>query len=562
MARRPGLRSYPVVGYVAAAVLLAVLLPSGLNLPNSGPPTVAEYAPVPGTGQRAGNEGNLGTAGGNGLGSGGSGPGASAGSSTPGNGGPPVGPNNPLSPPNHYRCVRQADGVWHQTEDPLSPPCITFGPNDNGGPTGAPGVSADEIRVAVELPANSTTSQSARDWLDCNQSIDFSVDRIDEIECKAFQQFFNDRYFTYHRRVHVFGVHNLSPDDIVERLHPFAAVNPVGVFGTSFPAHQVMAISFDGGDRTADEANAPYMLSFWPDRQDEADLAASYICQRLGHRTAQTTDPALRKPRKYGYWSENQQLGAYDTAVIEALRSRCGIDVSHDVVYGVSNPQFAAKLEADGVTTVLVHVNTGTLPIITGFASKAAYFPEWVVPGAPDVPSIANNAYGRAADPTEWRQAIGITFDYRRDAERQQQWYRAYKEACPQCPDPDGRTAYSQQGAQLYDTFQLLFTGIQLGGPRLTAQTIDRGLHAIPETPSPTPYRPAAYLRPGNYSFIKDAMAIWWDPQGTTPDAGAPGCYRLVEAGRRHRAGEWPSGDRGVRGNARDPCQGDAIPGS
>jgi hypothetical protein len=180
------------------------------------------------------------------------------------------------------------------------------------------------------------------------------------------------------------------------------------------------------------------------------------------------------------------------------------------------------------------------------------------VPGSDKFQSILSNSHAHEENQTEWQQAVGITFDYRRDAEHTQWWYRAYREACPACSEPSASDG--SYAPEIYDTLQLLFTGIQLGGPRLTAQTIDRGLHAIPPTASPSPYRPAAYLVPGNWSYLKDAVGVWWDPRGQTPDAGAPGCYRLVAAGQRYRVGAWPSGDASVK--AAGPCQGDTIPGT
>jgi hypothetical protein len=549
-----------VLGYVVAAVALAVLLPSGLNLPNSGPPTVAEYAPVPGSGQHSGDEGQLGSANGNGLGAGtGTGTGAaSQGSQTSTS--QSVGTGRQLQPPNNYQCVKQNDGIWHQTEDPLSPPCITYGPADNGGPTGAPGVSRSEIRVLVQLQPNTATGPASNAYVDCNSAIT-SSDSVDDAECKAYTKFFNQRYFTYHRTVHVYGVHRLAPADAIERFHPFADVNGLGAVYSDYAAHGVLAVGFGGNSRAAYQQYAPYILSFWPDFEDAAALAASYVCRRLGHAKADlTVDPTLQKPRKYGYWADSDPPSNYDRALVAALNSTCGIDVSHDYVYGAAHPEFAAKLKGDGVTTVIAAFNFGTGASVTGIAAKAGYFPEWVIPGSDKFQSMLSNSHAHEEDPTEWRQAIGIGFDYRRDAEHAQYWYRAYRSVCPSCPEPtasDGSYA-----PEIYDALQLFFTGVQLGGPRLTAQTIDQGLHAIPPTSSPTPYRPAGYLVPGNYSFIKDAVGLWWDPQGRTPDASAPGCYRLVGGGRRYRAGEWPQGEAGIRGSSRDPCQGDTIPGT
>jgi hypothetical protein len=140
-------------------------------------------------------------------------------------------------------------------------------------------------------------------------------------------------------------------------------------------------------------------------------------------------------------------------------------------------------------------------------------------------------------------------------------WYRAYRQGCgASCPEP-AATGSGGGAPTEYDTLQLLFTAIQLGGPRLTAASIDRGLHAIPEEGSSNPYRPAAYFAPGNFTFVKDATAIWWDPSGQPPGENTAGCYRLVRNGNRYRAGEWPAGDADITGGTNDPCQGDTFNG-
>lgn len=119
----------------------------------------------------------------------------------------------------------------------------------------------------------------------------------------------------------------------------------------------------------------------------------------------------------------------------------------------------------------------------------------------------------------------------------------------------DGYAVYN-----LYDNLRMLFWGIQAAGPRLTVQNVDKGLHAIPPRGSPDPYKPAVYFAPGNYTFVKDATAIWWDPAGRAPGDGV-GCWRLSQGGARRRAGEWPVGDGDLFDLASSPCQGDLFKG-
>ena len=67
---------------------------------------------------------------------------------------------------------------------------------------------------------------------------------------------------------------------------------------------------------------------------------------------------------------------------------------------------------------------------------------------------------------------------------------------------------------------------------------------------------PACYYDPGDYTCVKDAAVMWWDPAGTAPTASGAGCWRMMEAGRRYLTGEWPAGNVTAQKNGGDPCNG------
>src|SRR5579885_94945 len=104
----------PLAALVVGVILAVVLLPSVLNLPQANPTEIAEYAPVPPNNQEAPPGGNLSSLG-------------LAGSSTlqesvsAGAEGPSQASYG--SVPQALRCV-MIGGEPHQTEDPLSPPCV------------------------------------------------------------------------------------------------------------------------------------------------------------------------------------------------------------------------------------------------------------------------------------------------------------------------------------------------------------------------------------------------------------------------------------------------------
>jgi hypothetical protein len=233
------------------------------------------------------------------------------------------------------------------------------------------------------------------------------------------------------------------------------------------------------------------------------------------------------------------------------VADRCGERVERAEVSNATNyPPVLAGFRSAGVTTVVIAASSGVAGTASHSAASQGWFPEWFIPGGAtsDIGADRTNS-GQLANQQEWRAAFGITFDYRRGAFSEQPWYRAYREACGECAEPRADLS------GLYDDFALLAYGIQAAGPKLSPPSFDRGLHAIPPKAADDPFRPAAYFAPGNYSFVKDAAEIWWDPAGISPGDSRPGCYRLVRDGVRSRAVDWTGDDADVFTGS-PACQG------
>ena len=177
------------------------------------------------------------------------------------------------------------------------------------------------------------------------------------------------------------------------------------------------------------------------------------------------------------------------------------------------------------------------------------YFPEIVVAGDQTMEGNLNSQ--RQTGQQFWSHAIAVTNLTALPGTTQQQCYLAYKEADPEAPDQDIFHA-----CILYrDPFQL-FVGIQVAGPRLRPESIDRGFRAIPKIASSDPQVPACYYEPDDYTCVKDAQVEWWDAAGQSQSANTPGCWRMAEAGRRYRARMWPDGnaDAQIDRTKPDPC--------
>ena len=549
---RSGLRRYPALAYLAGAAALSLLLPSGLNVLQSGPTTLAEYAPVPGEGEGSSDVGELAQASSAGVGSGrGEGPRAAeqATTSTSVIDAQAVEPGRLVRRPGTKRCVGDPP---RQTEDPLSPPCIAFFEGDNGGAT-TKGVSRDEVRVVVEMEKTSTDPLVGQ-LVDCLDP-PTEEDQFQDLLCKAYQVYFNERYQTYQRKVHLWSSHDVQPPEIDARLAPFAHLP----FTTKSPKLGLFTVGYRGLWRADYQNHSPLLWTHRPDAEDAGAIAASYVCSKLSDRPARYAgDPLLRgTTRKFGFWALNPKLDLAEESLLAALEAQCGIRPVR--VAGTTDHQAAARLKFEGVTTVIMGAHADSVAGITRRATASGFYPEWMVPGSNGLRGLTMNFYGRLADPTQWANAVGLTYDIRRGPLVEQHWYRAYREGCPDCKEPATNDRGVSVGAQAYESLAMLFYGIQSAGPRLTVENIDKGLHAIPQRPSPDPFTPAAYFAPGNYSFIKDAVAIWWDGAGTSEATAAAGCWILADGGQRHRANEWTAGDDDLR--RAGPCQGDAFPG-
>jgi hypothetical protein len=193
----------------------------------------------------------------------------------------------------------------------------------------------------------------------------------------------------------------------------------------------------------------------------------------------------------------------------------------------------------------------GTETRFSDSADAIKYYPEIVVAGNL---SNDNNFIGSVQNQNVWRNAWAMTYHVRINRLEDAPGYRAYKEG-----DPGGDNNAGVFARDDYQDNFMFFQAVQVAGPRLTPQSVDRGFHAIPPRVSKDPFSPALYFDAGDYTMMKDAMEQWWDPQGRAinPVGGAqvPGCWRVVDGGLRYTAGKWPPGNKAFQNRA-DPCTG------
>ena len=552
--------------FLALPVLFVVsimVLPSSLKNPQTQPTESAEYAPV--------TDGEPGPAGGNvssfGLGSSGF---RSA--------DPPI----PLSSsgsgtvlgktPSTKRCVGNPP---RQTEDPLSPPCVAYFSGSNFGATHR-GVTGDEVRVIQYLTTSgSTTSKGSETPPPPGTIVDLGKPPPDNEFTwvrliRLYQRYFNDHYQTYNRFVHFyvqFGTTNPRTPETrranaaegLKEVQPFAVINNDEEAYTDFMTAGGVE-TFVGTRQgvwqpeSAYSRTPGYLWSYLPSTEQRAQVVSSYLCKKVvPYPVSFGNELDLRKPRVFAITRSTDatrpHLVLYGKLIKQQVEACGGRVVEEQVTGGTpTGPQDIAdyaRYREKGVTTVIM-TDLHRLGR-TQAATTAQFYPEWMIAGNN---ALEQTAGGRTQDQEQWSRARAVTNYVRVNGLEQQHCLYAAREVDPSINAQDVQTF----GCDFYRDMQVLFTGIQGAGPRLSPSKLDQGFHAIPPIASTDPQVPACFYERGDYTCVKDAQTQWWDRAVVHPADKYTGCWRMMEGGRRYLAGTWPSGDVESQRNPSDPC--------
>ncbi|HEX9888215.1 MAG TPA: hypothetical protein VGA69_01955 [Nitriliruptorales bacterium] len=566
------------------------MLPSALNVPQSNPSQTLEFAPVPAEDDQppppAGNTASLG------LGSSSNAPGDALGT----DGGPPP----PLPPPPlpdgegatpvTKRCVGNPP---RQSEDPMAPPCVAHFEGDNFGATYR-GVTGEEIRVLFYLHGDRCEGATARGFecpvkgvvhdLDAPpQNDDHSSIRF----LRAYLNYFNARYQLYDRRAHGFVYYDTGSTEapataesrradaaeLSNTVQPFAVLPYAITFNVEFleaMAARDHLVFGTFGARPADFYRT-FPGRVWGNQgtiERQASLFSSYVCTKVVPHPASFSGNAGEngQPRKLGLLKTTDASKAsflYFAQVAQPQIEDCGGDLSIQGTYPQASNTFdaanrepatrnIANFAAQGVTTIVRMQGLETAH--SNAAGVIGYEPEWVLAG--DRQTEGWNPM-QFQDRDVWSRHAWVVSDVPLTGPSDEAMcYRSLEESEPGMPDQDKSWVCSSR--TYYQDLQLLFTAIQTAGPRLTPDTIDRGLHAIPPVRSTDPAVPACFYDPGDYTCIKDAAVSWWDFEAQRGSAaqsdGGRGCWRMGEGGQRYLPGGWPEGDVLTMQSETDPC--------
>lgn len=555
----------PWAAGLVALLMILLVFPNPLKVPQDNPTATAEYAPVPGDPQDAENAnfGEVGLADSAGIGSGGEGVGLA-----------PAGFDIP--PPTQYK-PRQKYCVGNpprQTEDPLSPPCVPFFEGENGGST-YPGVTKEEIKIVLYNDGNTKGDMNQPYKPSDDDNTGGAPAPYQETNLvrtiKAQLRYFQSRYQTYGRRVQVDAQKSSGglgtnceqrkgdADETIATFRPFAAVH-LGDGAQCYMEHLAKRYETPSFGLNSDvqrhryENFRPYVWGFFPDQESESAWSASFICRKLFGRPAKFTNDLLLKgnerkfgmviPQSSGRGPESEQLAKL---LRTYMKDECGLEPEIAFFSGGGAdkaPTIMSSFKQKGVTTVICYCvpvpTETTVSTMQGAATGINYFPEWYWDHTSRMfRAVWEQTYG---DPKH--MSFGVSHHWRQPAFRQQQAYRAYVSQQPNT-EPNAFLNFD-----IYHLFLNLFQAIQAAGPELTPESVERGMFTFNYPSRANPMVPTGGYGPYNkaaispYTFVDTAMGWWWDPTGTPPGGrSGEGCLRLMDQGRRYYPGAWPLGD-------------------
>jgi hypothetical protein len=362
-----------------------------------------------------------------------------------------------------------------------------------------------------------------------------------------------------------------------DKQKPFAVVTNGGINDFMDDYAHAMAdkriVNF-GGQAHHDSFYRQYPGLLWnyaPSYEEQANLYASYLCDKAAHQPVSFSgDPGDQgKARKFGIIYYNIEGDATYLNIKQLVKKRlsgCGVDanaipeasyndtgsVSGDPSTGPAKSAQLTQFRQKGVTSILWMGNANGE--WANQANNLRWYPEWLVFGDGSMEDFVNARY---INSTVWSHAwvvSEVTLVRRQD---DQPCALALREVDPSFPSADIPWVCG-----FYDNLRQLFTGVQVAGPKLTPGSVDQGFHAIPAVASNDPEVPACFYRSGDYTCVKDAVAMWYDANGQIKGWSGNGCYRSTEGGRRHLEDKWPPGNVTTQKSSQDVCNGYTSNGS
>ena len=509
---------------------------------------------------------------------------AVAGGGLPVDGDPDTTPyvDNPHLPLTHAEAVEagtEGDHDWGERCDPetgrimqpsvYAPPCVPVWPSegpwtsiggvefeDNGGAT-APGVTAEEIVVAFYLPGSQDLLATAES-LGILDPPDLRSRAIEDMAAMG-----NLTYELYGRRVviEVFQATGDGTDPAAARADARRVAEDLGAFAsvggpTQSLAYQdelarrgvlCIACSPAAPDPLYQEL-APYTWAVLasPDQLIEGVLDFG-VRNLMGQPARFAGDEALREQQRkiaVVHYDQDppifQDLTRRLTARYEAQGVNADIITSYLLDLNTVATQASAiigRLKQEAITTVVFAGDPLMLIELTGAATRQNYHPEWQITGTvfTDRTSTA-----RLLDQQQWAHAFGASSSPARTRPEDSDSWRVWEWFFGE--EPEAKRTLPTYWPQM----NLLFTGLHMAGPDLTAESFAGGLFRYPPSGGgPTTPRISfgdhGLFEDLDFVGIDDFTVAWWDPELEGPDEQqqtGTGMWRYPNGGERHLLSE------------------------
>jgi hypothetical protein len=347
----------------------------------------------------------------------------------------------------------------------------------------------------------------------------------------------------------------------VAAMKPFAVIDLVGdeVFLTSVAKQKILALGGMAPNKLS-IAQSPYRWPLSIDFAANALLGAELIGKVLAGKPAEFAGDASMhtKKRVFGGVRSDATTAPDLQPAFDELKKH-GVKVAQDLTYTPpldaaqvgtaaeeAAPTLVAKLKDSGVTSVLVLPSDYQMTAaLTRAATRNDYHPEWIAMG---VGLVDIGALARTFDQDQWKHVFGVSGLWvppqgqtAGPSDVAFQWYW-------------GPTAgvYSQG---VVTTFELLYAGIHMAGPKLTPENYKAGMFSRPPVggaaegqvaSSGRYYGKAAKLPYDEYLTGGDVALVWWDPDTVGPSVAvnlpdSKGVWQFLNGGKRYLRGQLPS---------------------
>ena len=302
------------------------------------------------------------------------------------------------------------------------------------------------------------------------------------------------------------------------------------------------------------EQAAPYMWGTGPTPEQGGLMATELVKNQLVGKPVSFAGGDLNgQPRKFALLSYDTPDGKYKASWDQFYKDLgdAGVPLAGHVSYFLNLTSLAtdartiaSKLKATGATSIIFTGDPIFPNYLTHSMTEQNYFPEWIMGGT----VLADtNVFGRTFDQEQWKHAMGLMLvpATNKLPKNLQDSYTLYEWWFGKPPVRENGFAITE------GEVQLLMTGIQLAGPKLTPETFRDAMWHIP-TQSAGPGSIGTIVTYGDHGYwdgtdwggLDNAGIIYWDPNAEGADETGTvgkGMYRMVDGGKRYLPGQWPT---------------------